>query len=124
MPKRERLSQRFGIATLVTVSFQLPSHFPPCVLSALVIGVQHHKLGQILLAIFDPKIPRVGGSRSTAIKSMEVCLTESLFDPFGGLGSSFTGADQTRSERIMWDRVIQSLDSTRYLHCVDGNCNM
>jgi hypothetical protein len=39
-----------------------------------VIGVQHHKLAEILLAIFDPKIPKVGASRSIAVKSMEVSL--------------------------------------------------
>lgn len=50
----------------------------PCVLSAcansrLVIGIQHHLLAQIILAIFDPKLPRIGGSRSMAVKAMEVC---------------------------------------------------
>jgi len=53
----------------------------PLIVSAyrttLVIGVQHHKLGHILLAIFDPKIPRVGGSRSTVIKAMEVSTLHS-----------------------------------------------
>jgi len=39
----------------------------------IVIGVQHHKLAQILLSIFDPRVPKVGGSRSVAIRSMEVC---------------------------------------------------
>lgn len=38
----------------------------------LVIGIQHHLLAQIILAIFDPKLPRIGGSRSIAVKAMEV----------------------------------------------------
>ncbi|KUJ06789.1 uncharacterized protein LY89DRAFT_726203 [Mollisia scopiformis] len=37
-----------------------------------IIGVQHLKLAQILLCIFDPRIPRVGGSRSVAVRNMEV----------------------------------------------------
>jgi len=43
-------------------------------LTATVIGVQHHKLAQILLSIFDPRIPKVGGTRSVAIRAMEVRL--------------------------------------------------
>jgi hypothetical protein len=39
---------------------------------SLVIGVQHHLLARIILAIFDPKLPRIGGSRSTAVRAMEV----------------------------------------------------
>ena len=45
----------------------------------LVIGIQHHLLAQIILAIFDPKLPRVGGTRSTAIKAMEVLTLPSQF---------------------------------------------
>ncbi|PMD35790.1 hypothetical protein L207DRAFT_94577 [Hyaloscypha variabilis F] len=56
-----------------------------------IIGVQHHKLGQILLAIFDPKIPRVGGSRSTAIKAMEEQIKADLRELCGiGLYNRWT----------------------------------
>lgn len=56
-----------------------------------IIGVQHHKLGQILLAIFDPKIPRVGGSRSTAVKSMEEQIKQDLRELCGiGLYNRWT----------------------------------
>jgi hypothetical protein len=33
----------------------------------------------MLLAIFDPRIPRVGGTRSIAVKSMEVSLIHPLY---------------------------------------------
>jgi len=36
-----------------------------------VIGIQHFKLAQMLLAIFDPTIPRLGGNRRVAVHSME-----------------------------------------------------
>lgn len=38
----------------------------------VVIGIQHYLLAKILLAIFDPRLPRIGGSRSKAVRSMEV----------------------------------------------------
>ncbi|KAI9053114.1 hypothetical protein LZ554_003383 [Drepanopeziza brunnea f. sp. 'monogermtubi'] len=37
-------------------------HTHPC----HIIGIQHHKLAQILLLTHDPRLPRIGGSRSTA----------------------------------------------------------
>jgi hypothetical protein len=41
----------------------------------LVIGVQHFLLAKILLAIFDPKLPRIGGNRTVAVRSMEVHIS-------------------------------------------------
>ena len=46
-----------------------------CLLVLAVIGVQHFLLAKILLAIFDPKLPRIGGNRPAAVRSMEVCLS-------------------------------------------------
>lgn len=43
-----------------------------------IIGVQHHKLAQILLCIFDPKIPRIGGSRNVAVRNMEAQIKPTL----------------------------------------------
>ena len=48
-----------------------------------IIGVQHHKLAQILLAIFDPRIPKVGGNRSIAIRSMEAEIKPNLLELCG-----------------------------------------
>lgn len=36
-----------------------------------IISVQHWLLAKILLAIFDPKLPRIGGNRTAAVRSME-----------------------------------------------------
>jgi hypothetical protein len=47
-------------------------HVIPILTLKIVIGVQHHKLAQILLSIFNPSIPKVGGSRSIAVRNMEV----------------------------------------------------
>ena len=47
----------------------------------LVIGVQHHKLAEILLSIFDPRIPKVGAGRSLAVRSMEVDIFSTLYQP-------------------------------------------
>lgn len=56
-----------------------------------IIGVQHHKLGEILLSIFDPKIPRVGGSRSIAVRAMEKHIKQNLRELCGiGLYNRWT----------------------------------
>jgi hypothetical protein len=56
-----------------------------------IIGVQHHKLGQILLSIFDPRIPRVGGARSVAVRSMEEQIKSNLRELCGiGLYNRWT----------------------------------
>lgn len=81
----ERRFLRFGIVWLVIVClFGDVQHFGD-VLSLtmwVVIGVQHHKLAEILLCIFNPGIPKVGASRSIAVRSMEVriCYALSLVD--------------------------------------------
>lgn len=108
---------------LATVSFQEPP-FARETDAVLVIGVQHHKLGQILLAIFDPKIPRVGGNRNIAVKSMEVRFPQIFLLPFEALYLLFTGTNQIGPKRTMRDWIVQSLDPTRDLHCIDGNRNM
>lgn len=46
----------------------------------LVIGIQHHVLARIMLAIFDPNLPRIGSSRSSAVRAMEVCILQALVD--------------------------------------------
>jgi hypothetical protein len=43
-----------------------------CLLLRTVIGIQHFLLAKILLAIFDPKLPRIGGNRTGAVRLMEV----------------------------------------------------
>ncbi|RDW73068.1 hypothetical protein BP6252_06975 [Coleophoma cylindrospora] len=56
-----------------------------------IIGIQHHMLAQILLAIFNPKIPRLGGSRTTALRSMEDEIKDCLRDLCGiGLYNRWT----------------------------------
>ncbi|KAF8848549.1 hypothetical protein BDZ45DRAFT_753705 [Acephala macrosclerotiorum] len=47
-------------------------------LTKIIIGVQHYKLAQILLCIFDPRLPRVGGSRSMAVRNMEAKIKPTL----------------------------------------------
>jgi len=118
--ERERLSQRFGIATLVTVSFQLRSHFPPCVLSDLVIGVQHHKLGQFYSLSSTPKFP----SRWQPQYSNKInggMLDGISVRSFGGLGLTFHRSRSTRSERLCGSG-IQSLtpqvSSLRRWNCI------
>ncbi|KIN05899.1 hypothetical protein OIDMADRAFT_113285 [Oidiodendron maius Zn] len=62
-------------------------YFQPC----HIIGIQHHLLAQIILAIFDPKLPRVGGSRSFAVKAMESEVMSSLRELCGiGLYNRWT----------------------------------
>ncbi len=92
--------------------------------SFTVIGVQHHKLGEILISIFDPKIPRVGGSRSIAVRAMEVSWhsIRSCDHVDGHL--QFPEAYQEKSERTMRDRIIQPLDPTWNLHSINGDCHM
>lgn len=56
-----------------------------------IIGVQHHKLAQILLSIFDPRIPKVGGTRSIAVRSMEAEIKPNLLELCGiGLHNRWT----------------------------------
>jgi hypothetical protein len=72
---RGRPFRRFGISKLVTVSLHAKFCFH-LAYGWLVIGIQHHLLAQIILAIFDPNLPRIGGSRSAAVRTMEVrCLS-------------------------------------------------
>lgn len=49
----------------------------------LVIGVQHHILAQLLLALFDPTAPKVGHRRRNAQVDMKVCYSQAvpLFGP-------------------------------------------
>jgi hypothetical protein len=78
--KWERRFRKFGTAWLVTVSsLSSTGHLisNSNYLSS-VIGVQHHKLAEILLAIFDPRIPKVGGDRNKAIEAMEVRIMRPL----------------------------------------------
>lgn len=61
------------------------------VLIKQVIGVQHHKLAQILLSIFDPRIPKVGGNRSIAVRAMEAEIKPNLLELCGiGLYNRWT----------------------------------
>ncbi len=48
-----------------------------------IIGVQHHKLAQILLSIFDPRIPKVGGAARVAIRAMEAEVRPLLLELCG-----------------------------------------
>lgn len=55
---------------------------PELITTPTVIGVQHHLLAELFLACFDPKLPRIGGSRREADRrvevSMEICATSSV----------------------------------------------
>jgi hypothetical protein len=56
-----------------------------------VIGHQHHLLGCILLAMFNPSIPRFGPGRKAAVRQMEVELMATLRDLCGiGVHNSAT----------------------------------
>lgn len=56
-----------------------------------IIGIQHHLLAQILLAIFDPELPRIGGSRTSAARAMEAQVESSLRELCGiGLCNRWT----------------------------------
>ncbi|KAG4441357.1 hypothetical protein IFR05_003171 [Cadophora sp. M221] len=49
-------------------------HIHPC----HIIGIQHHKLAQILLSTFDPKIPRIGKGRYDAEHAMLIGVKQNL----------------------------------------------
>ncbi|KAH9213572.1 hypothetical protein DL95DRAFT_338963 [Leptodontidium sp. 2 PMI_412] len=49
-------------------------HIHPC----HIIGIQHHKLAQILLSTFDPKIPRIGKGRHDAEHAMLIGVKQNL----------------------------------------------
>jgi hypothetical protein len=73
---REKLFPKSGISTLVIVSLRYIDLFTRILLTiCVVISVQHWLLAKILLAIFDPKLPRIGGNRTVAVKTMEVCFS-------------------------------------------------
>ncbi|KAL3423508.1 arca-like protein [Phlyctema vagabunda] len=56
-----------------------------------IIGIQHFMLAQILLAIFNPNIPRIGGSRNTALRSMEEEIKSRLRELCGiGMSNRWT----------------------------------
>lgn len=44
-----------------------------------VVGIQHHILAQLLLAQFDPAIPKVGTKRATAVKAIAVSRASFMF---------------------------------------------
>lgn len=56
-----------------------------------VTGVQHHILAQLFLASFDPKIPRIGGQRVEAAKTINNRVCELVRQICGiGLGNQWT----------------------------------
>jgi len=92
-------------------------------MSCVVIGVQHHKLAEILLAIFDPRIPKVGAGRGIAVKTMEVRVvllfpavpqllkamleSDAVFPNSSAILTHLkTGRDHSQPSFFMWDRVI------------------
>ena len=63
---------RFGISKPVTVC-EGPNILE-FALTLSVIGIQHHLLSRILLALYDPKLPRLAGGRTAAVRAMEVFI--------------------------------------------------
>ncbi|KAH8595534.1 hypothetical protein B0O99DRAFT_472793, partial [Bisporella sp. PMI_857] len=56
-----------------------------------IIGIQHHYLGRMLLAIYDPCIPRFGPNRKMAVRNMEARVKVLLRELCGiGLHNSST----------------------------------
>ncbi|PVH69507.1 hypothetical protein DL98DRAFT_171269 [Cadophora sp. DSE1049] len=49
-------------------------HIHPC----HIIGIQHHKLAQILLSIYNPKRPRIGKDRQEAEQAMVIGIKDNL----------------------------------------------
>ncbi|KAK6223252.1 hypothetical protein LQW54_000369 [Pestalotiopsis sp. IQ-011] len=54
--------------------------------SCHVVGIQHHILAQLLLAQFDPAIPKVGTKRATAVKAIAKRV-DHLMRQICGIGS-------------------------------------
>ncbi|PBP23553.1 ARCA-like protein [Diplocarpon rosae] len=100
-------------------------HTHPC----HIIGIQHHKLAQILLLIHNPRLPRFGGSRNPAELALKIETMDHLRELCGiGLANRKTAPGMFTAcmgiamcgdrfdERIDQESIIEVLVETERCH--------
>src|SRR5690242_19812676 len=93
---------------------------------ASVTAAQHFDLSKILLAVYNPRIPRLGPSHRAATKRIEVRLA-ALFEELrlgNNLLTEYVGRSKFDCKTALWHCNLKSSGTSSNEHSVYGYCNV